>query len=103
MKILMLGHSYVVTLNRRLFREVARAGGDRVSVTVAAPASFPGDLGPIRLEIDKGEPYALEPVPEVAREGRMKLLVKPQNDSREVGSHRLGSRMIREAYSGGDI
>ena len=44
MKILMVGHSYVVALNRRLCREVARAGGDRVSVTVAAPASYHGDL-----------------------------------------------------------
>jgi glycosyltransferase involved in cell wall biosynthesis len=63
MKILMIGHSYVVALNRRLCRELARAGGDRVAVTVAAPASYPGDLRPIALERPAGEPYALEAVP----------------------------------------
>src|SRR5438445_495776 len=59
MNVLMLGHSYVVALNRRLCRELAVAGGDRVAVTVAAPASFRGDLRPIRLERLDGEPYAL--------------------------------------------
>src|SRR6266446_2974405 len=63
MNILMLGHSYVVALNRRLCREVALAGGDRLDVTVAAPAFFHGDLQPIRLEPRDGEPYRLEPVP----------------------------------------
>ncbi|WP_406701336.1 glycosyltransferase family 4 protein (plasmid) [Singulisphaera sp. Ch08] len=61
-KILMLGHSYVVGLNRRLCRELAIAGGDRVDVTVAAPASFQGDLGPIQLDQGADEPYRLEPV-----------------------------------------
>jgi glycosyltransferase involved in cell wall biosynthesis len=62
MKILMVGHSYAVALNRRLCREVARAGGDGVSVTVVAPASYPGDLRPIALERLEGEPYVLEAV-----------------------------------------
>lgn len=62
-KILMLGHSYVVALNRRLCRELALAGGDRVEATVAAPASFQGDFGPITLDQGVGEPYRLEPVP----------------------------------------
>ena len=61
-KILMLGHSYVVGLNRRLCRELAIAGGDRVDVTVAAPAFFQGDLGPIRLDQGADEPYRLEPI-----------------------------------------
>src|SRR3954465_13242298 len=63
MNVLMLGHSYVVALNRRLCREVALAGGDRLDVTVAAPAFFRGDLGPIPLQRLDGEPYALEPIP----------------------------------------
>lgn len=63
MKLLMVGHSYVVALNRRLCREVARAGGDGLSVTVAAPASYAGDLRAITLERLEGEPYTLEPVP----------------------------------------
>ena len=63
MNILTVGHSYVVALNRRLCRELARAGGVQVRVTVAAPASFHGDLRPIALEPCVGEPYRLEPVP----------------------------------------
>src|SRR5947209_11336939 len=63
MNVLMLGHSYVVALNRRLCRELAVAGGDRLDVTVAAPASFQGDLGPIRLGGHDAEPYRLEPLP----------------------------------------
>lgn len=63
LNVLMIGHSYVVALNRRLCREVALAGGGRFDVTVAAPASFRGDLRPIRLEPEPGEPYALEPIP----------------------------------------
>jgi glycosyltransferase involved in cell wall biosynthesis len=62
MKILMIGHSYAVALNRRLCREVARAGGDEVAMTVAAPASYPGDLRPLMLEQLEGEPYALEAI-----------------------------------------
>jgi glycosyltransferase involved in cell wall biosynthesis len=63
MKLLMVGHSYVVALNRRLCREVARAGGDSFAVTVAAPASYQGDLRPIALEQLDGEPYHLEAIP----------------------------------------
>src|SRR5207245_960774 len=63
MKILMVGHSYVVALNRRLCRELARAGGDGLAVTVAAPAWYPGDLRPIALERLDDEPYTLEAVP----------------------------------------
>jgi glycosyltransferase involved in cell wall biosynthesis len=62
-QLLMIGHSYVVALNRRLCREVALAGGGRLDVTVAAPAFFQGDLQPIRLERQGDEPFALEPIP----------------------------------------
>lgn len=58
----MVGHSYCVSLNRRLCHEVALAGGDRVAVTVVAPAFYRGDLRPIALERLDGEPYTLEAV-----------------------------------------
>src|SRR5262245_37491663 len=62
-RLLMLGHSYVVGLNRRLCREVAIAGGARLELTVAAPSFFQGDLRPIPLEPHiNDEPYRLEPV-----------------------------------------
>lgn len=44
-KVLAIGHSYVVGLNRSLLREVA-ANGD-FEVVVAAPARFRSELGPI--------------------------------------------------------
>ncbi|WP_422931953.1 glycosyltransferase family 4 protein [Singulisphaera sp. PoT] len=62
-KLLMVGHSYVVTLNRRLCQEVALAGGPELDVTVAAPASFQGDLGPIQLESPENEPFKLVGIP----------------------------------------
>lgn len=55
----MIGHSYVVGMNRRLCREIARAGDDRVEVVVAAPRFVRGDLRPIRLETVDDEPYEL--------------------------------------------
>ena len=64
LKVLTIGHSYVVALNRRLCREMARAGGDRVEVVAAAPEWFRGDLRPIPLEPSgEAEPYRLEAVP----------------------------------------
>jgi glycosyltransferase involved in cell wall biosynthesis len=63
MKILTIGHSYAVALNRRLPRELARVGGDDVSITVAAPAYLKGDLRPIPLEPMEGEPYELVALP----------------------------------------
>jgi glycosyltransferase involved in cell wall biosynthesis len=63
LKILTIGHSYVVALNRRLPRELALAAGDSASVTVAAPTFVKGDLRPIALEPLEGEPYDLAPLP----------------------------------------
>lgn len=63
MKILMIGHSYVVALNRRLCREVARAAGEGARVTVAAPSRLRGDLRPIPIEPLDGEPYELATLP----------------------------------------
>jgi glycosyltransferase involved in cell wall biosynthesis len=63
MNLLMLGHSYVVALNRRLCRELATLGKGRFDITVAAPAFYHGDLRPHRLEREDHEPYRLEPLP----------------------------------------
>jgi phosphatidylinositol alpha-1,6-mannosyltransferase len=54
-RLLTLGHSYVVGTNRRLAAAMARAGAGEWEVTAAAPASFPGDLGPITLQPAPGE------------------------------------------------
>ncbi|HYR11897.1 MAG TPA: glycosyltransferase family 4 protein [Longimicrobium sp.] len=59
-RLLTLGHSYVVGTNRRLAQAMARAGAGEWEVTAAAPASFPGDLGPITLTPEPGE--RVEPV-----------------------------------------
>jgi len=49
-RLLSIGHSYCVALNRRLPAEMQRAAGANWSVTTAAPAHFHGDLRPITLE-----------------------------------------------------
>jgi glycosyltransferase involved in cell wall biosynthesis len=54
-RVLTIGHSYVVSLNRRLAHEMARQGAGRWTVTAAAPASYHGDLGPLVLEAIPGE------------------------------------------------
>jgi glycosyltransferase involved in cell wall biosynthesis len=54
-RLLTLGHSYVVGTNRRLARAMAAAGAGEWEVTAAAPAAFPGDLGPITLQPEPGE------------------------------------------------
>jgi glycosyltransferase involved in cell wall biosynthesis len=64
-RLLTLGHSYVVSLNRRLAREMTRAGGDEWEVTCAAPKYFHGgnDLAPVTLapsEADNFELVALD-------------------------------------------
>jgi glycosyltransferase involved in cell wall biosynthesis len=48
LRILTIGHSYCVALNRAIFREVAR--DEDFDVTLAAPTYFYGDLRPITLE-----------------------------------------------------
>ena len=55
MRILMVGHSYVVGLNRNLCGAVAEAGGPGIEVTVAAPEYVAGDLRPIHLEPVEGQ------------------------------------------------
>ncbi len=60
-RLLTIGHSYVVGVNRRLADALARAGD--WEVTVAAPRRFHGDFGWHMLEPVAGEQCALEPVP----------------------------------------
>jgi glycosyltransferase involved in cell wall biosynthesis len=52
LRLLTVGHSYVVGLNRRLPQEMARAGRGRWEITVVAPRAFAGrnDLGPLCFE-----------------------------------------------------
>jgi glycosyltransferase involved in cell wall biosynthesis len=47
-RVLTIGHSYVVAENRALIREVAR--DPQLDVTVAAPIAFRSGLGPIELQ-----------------------------------------------------
>jgi glycosyltransferase involved in cell wall biosynthesis len=63
-KLLTVGHSYVVALNRRLAHEMARVGAGQWEVVVAAPTYFKGsrDLRPVTLERQHREPCQLVPV-----------------------------------------
>lgn len=65
-RLLTIGHSYVVALNRRMAHAIADASGGRYDVTAVAPAFFHGDLRPIALEPYKGErttePISLRPL-----------------------------------------
>ena len=49
-RLLTIGHSYCVAVNRRLAHEMAREGGEDWEVTAVAPEFFHGDLRPIRTE-----------------------------------------------------
>lgn len=60
MRILTVGHSYVVAMNRRLPREWALAGHD---VTVAAPAFYHADLRPMACEPGENEGFELQRIP----------------------------------------
>ena len=62
-KLLSIGHSYVVALNRRLVNEMARLGENEWEVTVVAPTFMHGDLRPIKLEVDGQDICRVESVP----------------------------------------
>src|SRR5436190_9143296 len=59
-RLLTIGHSYCLALNRRLPHEIARAGWD---VTAVGPARFHGDFGWHALEPTPGELCTAVPVP----------------------------------------
>lgn len=56
-RLLTLGHSYVVGVNRRLAHELSRAGGDDWEVVCAGPKRFRGtrDLRPQTMSLDANE------------------------------------------------
>ncbi|MGD0296798.1 MAG: glycosyltransferase family 4 protein [Bryobacteraceae bacterium] len=61
LRVLTVGHSYCVALNRALVREVAR--DPDFEITVAAPDFFQGDLRPIDMEAEpSGSPLRLVPL-----------------------------------------
>ena len=60
-RLLTIGHSYCVALNRRLPHEIARAGG--WDVTAVGPARFHGDFGWHTLEPTPDELCSVVPVP----------------------------------------
>lgn len=62
-KILSIGHSYVVALNRRLVQEMAKIGQDNWAFTVVTPTFMQGDLRSLAIEPDPGEHYHLYPLP----------------------------------------
>ena len=61
-RLLTVGHSYVVTLNRRLPHEMSLVGRGEWDVTVVAPKSMTGDLRPIHVAISPEEPCCVEAV-----------------------------------------
>jgi glycosyltransferase involved in cell wall biosynthesis len=61
LRILTIGHSYCVAMNRALVRELARDSD--FDITVAAPSYFHGDLRPIVIEPEPpGSPLRLVPL-----------------------------------------
>jgi hypothetical protein len=54
-KLLTVGHSYVVALNRRLAYEIAWIERENVEVAAVAPKSFYNGLKSISTELDAGE------------------------------------------------
>jgi glycosyltransferase involved in cell wall biosynthesis len=61
-RLLTIGHSYVVGLNRALAHEMAVAGAGEWSVTVAAPSRYRGDLRQLSLEPKASEDARVVPI-----------------------------------------
>ncbi len=62
-RLLTIGHSYVVALNRRLADEMAKVGQADWDVTAVAPQFMNGDLRPIEVEPLPGESCKLISLP----------------------------------------
>ena len=62
LRLLTVGHSYVVALNRRLPHEIARVSGGRWEVTAVAPRFVRSEMRDIVLEVGPNESCQLEPV-----------------------------------------
>ena len=54
-RLVTLGHSYVISANRRLAHEMAVQGGGAWKVTAVAPATYRGDLGRVATQPFEGE------------------------------------------------
>jgi glycosyltransferase involved in cell wall biosynthesis len=63
-RLLSIGHSYTLGVNRRLAHAIQEAGGGRWEVVVAAPKYFHGqqDLRPSALDATGGEPTPVVPL-----------------------------------------
>jgi phosphatidylinositol alpha-1,6-mannosyltransferase len=62
-RLLTIGHSYVVTENRRLAHEMGVQGRGRWDVTAIAPKRYHGDLGPIDVRGADAEALDLKTLP----------------------------------------
>src|SRR2546428_13833350 len=62
-RLLTVGPSYVLAVNRRLADEIARAGAGRWEVTAVAPRFFHGDLRDLHIETSPNGAATLVPVP----------------------------------------
>ena len=87
LRILTIGHSYCVAMNRSLFREVAR--DPDFEITLVAPKFFQGDLRPIPIEPEPAD-SALRIVPLKTRGSRIVHLFSYEN--------RALHRLIREGH-----
>jgi phosphatidylinositol alpha-1,6-mannosyltransferase len=74
MRLLTIGHSYVVEGNRRLAHEIGVQGRGRWDVVAIAPKRFHGDLGPLESRAAVGEALELRTVP--MRLGRIAHLMR---------------------------
>ena len=63
LRLLTIGHSYVVALNRRLAHEIAHESRGRWEVTVVSPDEMRGDLRPTPFERFDNEPCNVEVIP----------------------------------------
>ena len=62
-RLLSIGHSYVVSLNRKLPEEIARASNGAWEVTAVAPSFVQSGLGPIDIERQNVEQLSLKILP----------------------------------------
>ena len=60
LRVLTIGHSYIVGLNRAVMARVAREPG--IEMTIAAPRRFQGDLRALVLDEAEGQPYQMAPL-----------------------------------------
>lgn len=62
-RLLTIGHSHVVSENRRLAHEMGIQGGSRWDIVAIAPERFRGDLGPLQAQRAEDEAVELRTVP----------------------------------------